>query len=164
MDLLFDGRLSTRSEPGKHRSIAQGRAVGALQNRGEIGRICLLVSMSYFATTSPFRFKTSKTESDVEIAFEAVNDAVQARRTEEIVPIYDENRVVSVEAMYEDGRVIAAVMDTVRGLLAAGESVRVYVQPEEALDEEGDFFYVVDRHEVRQFFVDGLLAVSDQLT
>ena len=120
--------------------------------------------MSYFATTSPFRFKTSKTESDVEIAFEAVNDAVKARRTEEIVPLYDENHVVSVEAMYEDGRVIAAVMDTVRGLLAAGESTRVYVQPEEALDEEGDFFYVVDRHEVRQFFVDGLLAVSEQLT
>lgn len=119
--------------------------------------------MSYFANTSPFRFKTSKTESDVDIAFEALNDSVEARRNNEVMPIYDgDTRLVRVEAQIEDGRVIDALMDTVRRLIAPGETVRVYVQPEESIDE--DFFYVVDRHEVRQFFVDGLLAVSSQLT
>lgn len=119
--------------------------------------------MSYFATTSPFRFKTSKTESDVDSAFEALNDSVAARRSNEIVGIYEnDTRIVRVDVQIEDGRVIAALMATVQRLIASGETVRVYVQPEDSVDE--DFFYVVDRREVRQFFVDGLLAVSDQLT
>ena len=51
-----------------------------------------------FREHEPFRCKTSKTGSDVDIAVEALNDAVKPRRIEEIVAIYyEENRIVSVD-------------------------------------------------------------------